>query len=143
MLSTQERHRVRSRGRREDLVRTGRVGSRRDQVVWSIVLWDGAHQNCRLLSPMGRDRSKIRRELAETRVPELTMFANTIKINQHASRLAEICWLTVGATVENPHTPCAIWNREDDGRGCRREKPRNTRNPRFHGEEVSKTLISK
>jgi DNA polymerase I len=30
-----------------------------------------------LLSPLGWDRSKIRRELAETRVPELTAFANT------------------------------------------------------------------
>ena len=30
-----------------------------------------------LLSPIGWDRSKIRRELAETRVPELTVFANT------------------------------------------------------------------
>jgi DNA polymerase I len=30
-----------------------------------------------LLSPIGWDRSKIRRELAEIRVPELTVFANT------------------------------------------------------------------
>jgi DNA polymerase I len=30
-----------------------------------------------LLSPLGWDRSKIRRALAETRVPELTAFANT------------------------------------------------------------------
>ncbi len=30
-----------------------------------------------LLSPLGWDRSKIRRELAETRVPELTAFTNT------------------------------------------------------------------
>jgi DNA polymerase I len=30
-----------------------------------------------LLSPMGWGQSKIRRELAETQVPELTVFANT------------------------------------------------------------------
>jgi len=30
-----------------------------------------------ILAPLGWDRSKIRRELAETRVPELTAFANT------------------------------------------------------------------
>ncbi len=33
-----------------------------------------------LLSPLGWDRSKIRRELAETRVTELTAFANTEQI---------------------------------------------------------------
>jgi hypothetical protein len=30
-----------------------------------------------VLSPLGWDRTEIRRELAETRVPELTAFANT------------------------------------------------------------------
>ena len=30
-----------------------------------------------VLSPLGWDRSKIRRELAETQVPELTAFANS------------------------------------------------------------------
>jgi DNA polymerase I len=30
-----------------------------------------------VLSPMGWDRSKIRRELAETHLPKLTAFANT------------------------------------------------------------------
>jgi DNA polymerase I len=33
----------------------------------------------RLLSPLGWDRSKIRRELTETGVPELTAFAITEK----------------------------------------------------------------
>ena len=30
-----------------------------------------------VLSPLGWDRSKIRQEMAETRVPELTAFAST------------------------------------------------------------------
>jgi len=33
-----------------------------------------------VLSPLGWDRTEIRRELAETRVPELTAFANTKEI---------------------------------------------------------------
>jgi len=59
-------------------MRAGCVAPRGDRVVRSVVLRDeivGAIES--LLSPLGWDRSKIRRELAETRVPELTAFANT------------------------------------------------------------------